>query len=92
METVTVKFPEGCSIAENVPESFSFADPSDAAKTWMSCNVVSEVRDGRLVVTIRRDVSRRNDSWHGPEMYELFKDWRRRASSAASRTITARRR
>ena len=92
VETVTVKFPDGYSIAENVPESFSFADPSDAAKTWMSCNVVSEVRDGRLVVTIRRDVSRRNDSWHGPEMYELFKDWRRRASSAASRTITARRR
>ena len=92
VETVTVAFPEGFSAAEHIPESFTFADPSDPSNEWLTCRVDSEIRDGRLVVTVRREVSRRGVHRYGPEMYELFKDWRRRASSAAGRTITARKR
>ena len=92
IETVTVLFPEGYCMAEHLPESFSFAEPSDPSNEWLSCKVTSKMRDGRLEVTICREVSRRDTSWHSPEMYEMFKDWRRRASSIAGRTITARRR
>ena len=91
-ETVTVVFPEGYDKVEHLPTSFEFADPADPGKTWLESAVKTEMRDGRLAVTISREVHKRGESWHKPELYELLKDWRRIASSRANRTITVRRR
>ena len=91
-ETVTVVFPEGYDQVEHLPEPFKFADPADPGKIWLESSVKTDRRDGRLVVRITREVFRRGDSWYGPALYELVKDWRRIASSRANRTMTVRRR
>jgi len=90
-ETVTVVFPEGYDKVEHLPASFGFADPGDPGMTWLEGAVKTEMRDGRLAVTVSREVHKRGESWHKPELYELLKDWRRIASSRANRTITVRR-
>ena len=91
-ETVTVRFPEGYRVVEHMPADFSFADPADPSRTWMSGSSTSAVgEDGRLTVTVRRKVMKRGASWLGPEFHGLFKDWRRIAASRANRTITVRR-
>lgn len=87
-ETVTVVFPEGYDKVEHLPTSFAFADPGDPGKTWLESIVKTEMRGGRLAVTITREVHKRGESWHKPELYELLKDWRRIASSRSNRTIT----
>ena len=91
-ETVKVRFPEGYRVVEHMPAEFSFCDPMDPTKRWMSSSAKSAVGDdGRLTVTIRREVLKRGASWYRPEFHELFKDWRRIATSRANRTITVRR-
>ena len=91
-ETVKVRFPEGYRVVEHMPAEFSFCDPADPSKTWMTSSASSSVgEDGRLTVTIRREVLKRGASWYRPEFHELFKDWRRIATSRANRTITVRR-
>ena len=86
-----VKFPEGYTLAERLPESFSFADPLDPGRVWLECRVESSVRDGRLEVRVEREVHRRGWSWYKPDFIELVRDRSRIAGSRASRTIVVRR-
>ena len=90
-ETVTVRFPEGYTKIEHLPENFSFADPSDASKTWLVEKVDSRIVDGRLEVRIIRSALKRGYAWYGPDTIELIKDWSRIAASRANRTIVVRR-
>ena len=91
-ESVTVRFPEGYRTVEHLPASFSFADPADPSTVWVDSSVSSAVgEDGRLAVTVRRAVHRRDATWYRPEFHELVKDWRRIASSRGNRTMTVRR-
>ena len=89
-ETVTVRFPEGYSKIEHLPENFSFADPNDASKTWLVEKVSSRIVDGRLEVRIVRSALKRGYAWYGPDTIELIKDWSRIASSRSNRTIVVR--
>ena len=90
-EIVTIRFPEGFTEAEHLPESFTLSDPRDAARKWLECRVSSEVKDGALEVRIVREVYSRPDTWHGPERFGILRDSNRIAASRASRTVTARR-
>ena len=90
-ETVTVRFPEGYTEIEHLPESFSFSDPDDAGKVWLESATSSRVVDGRLEVVLRRTVYKRAYSWFAPDYIELLRDRNRIAGSRANRTIVARR-
>ena len=90
-ESVTIRFPEGYTEAEHLPEPFVLRDPRDATRTWVESRVSSEVKDGALEVRLVREIYRRPDTWYPPEYFGLLKDWLRTANSRANRTVTARR-
>ena len=90
-EEVTVRFPEGYTQVEHLPEAFAFAAPDDPARPWLVCTVTSQVEDGARVVKIRREVSPRVSSWYAPDVIELVRDRSRRAASRANRTLVVRR-
>ena len=81
VETVVVRFPEGYTEIEHLPESFS---------QWMDNRVSSEVRDGILAVTIRRHVGLPNSLLLDALRADCLKACRRRSSSRANRTIIVR--
>ena len=89
-EDVTVRFPEGYTVAEHLPDSFAFANPSDPKETWLSCRVTSRVVDGALEVKVRRDVAPRISTWHAADAIELVRERSRRAASRANGTIVVR--
>ena len=83
VDTVVVRFPEGYTEIEHLPESFH---------AWMDNVVTSEVSDGVLTVTIKRQ-----SGLLQPVMLDLLranylKACRRQSSSRANRTITVRKR
>jgi len=86
-----VRFPEGYTQVESLPESFAFAAPDDPGRTWLVSAVTAQVEDGALVVKIRREVSPRISSWYPPDMIELVRERSRRAASRANRTLVVRR-
>lgn len=89
-ETVTVRFPEGYTKAEHLPESFSFPSPEDPAKEWLVSRVSTRVVDGRLEVSLVRTIRPRVYSWHQPDVIELVNDRSRIAVSRANRTLVVR--
>ena len=90
-ETVTVRFPEGYTEVEHLPDSFSFSDPLDAGRAWLTSTTASRIADGRLEVVLSRTVFKRAYSWFAPDYIELLRDRHRIAGSRANRTIVARR-
>ena len=91
VEERTVVFPEGYDEVESMPESFVLRNPS-TGEPWVTNEAIGERRDdGRLAITVRRTVHRRVRGTFGPEFAELFRDWRRICSCAASRTVVVRR-
>ena len=90
-ETVTVRFPEGYTEVEHMPEPFVFSDPRDGNSVWLESAASSKVVDGRLEVTLLRTVYKRAYTWFAPDYIELLRDRNRIAGSRANRTIVARR-
>ena len=82
VETVVVRFPEGYTEIEHLPEAFS---------QWLDSRVTSEVRDGVLTVTIRRQVGLPQPTMLDALKADYLKACRRQSSSRANRTITVRR-
>jgi len=91
MEVVRVRFPEGYTEIEHLPEEFTFALPDDPNAFWLIARNLTKIVDGRLEVTIRRIVPPRIYAWYQPDVIELVKDRSRIAASRANRTIVVRR-
>lgn len=90
-ETYVVRFPAGYTKIEHLPEAFTFANPYDSRYPWLIAKVSSEIdNEGRLVVTIRRDVKGRTYSWYYADFVDLIRDRNRIAASRANRTIVVR--
>ena len=89
-QVVTVRFPEGYTEIEHLPESFTFADPSDPSRPWLEATVTSEVKDGVLTVKIGRRTCKRHYTWHAASLFGLVRDWRRIGTSRSNRTISVR--
>ncbi len=90
-ETYVIRFPEGYTEIEHLPQSFTFANPYDSNFPWLVAKVASRIDDdGRLVVEIRRDVKGRTYSWYYADFIELIRDRNRIAASRANRTIVVR--
>ena len=87
-EEMMIVFPEGYTRIECLPKPFVLANPLNPTEIWLEGKVTSEVKDNRAVIRLTRHVHRHADAWFAPSFYELFKDWRRIATSRASRTVT----
>ena len=83
VDTVVVRFPEGYTEIEHLPESFH---------AWMDNVVTSEVRDGVLTVTIKRQSGLLQPVMLDSLRADYLKACRRQSSSRANRTITVRKR
>ena len=82
--TFTIRFPEGYTEIEHIPESFRF--------DWYAVRAHSRVEDGAAVVEIK--VTRRAHRagrWPS-DRAALFREWNRLAGSKANSTIVVRRR
>ena len=90
-ETVVVRFPEGYTEVEHIPDSFVFSDPRDSGRVWLESASSSRVVDGCLEVTLRRTVHKRAYTWFAPDYIELLRDRNRIAGARANRTIVAKR-
>ena len=88
---VMVRFPDGYTQVEHLPEPFAFAASDDPSAPGLVCTVASAVVDGALEVRIRREVAPRVLSWHRPDVIELVNDRSRIAASRANRTLVVRR-
>ena len=86
-----MRFPEGYTQVEHLPEPFAFAASDDPSAPGLVCTVAFAVVDGALEVRIRREVAPRALSWHGPDVIELVNDRSRIAASRANRTLVVRR-
>ena len=91
-ETVTIRFPEGYTVIEHLPEEFRFVAPGDSpdGDPWLSEQVSSSMVDGRLEVRIERYADRRVYSWYEADVIELVKERNRIATSRSNRTIVVR--
>ena len=87
-----VKFPEGYTEVEHLPEAFTFTDPACPERVWLEASVKSEMVDGALTVTVTRNTVKRHYSWYNQKFGELIKDWRRLGTARANRTIVVRKR
>jgi len=86
VETLEIRFPQGYTLVECMPEDFAFADPT-SSRILLKNTVTRSIEDGCLVVHITRETAAHPNEFFGPEYAELFRDWRRRATSLSSRTI-----
>ena len=89
-QVVTVRFPEGYTEIEHLPDAFTFADPSDPSRPWLESIVTSEVKDGVVTVKVERRTSKRPYTWHAASLFGLVRDWRRIGTSRSNRTISVR--
>ncbi len=86
-----VVFPEGYVEIEHLPESFTLHDPANPEDVWLEVNVMSEVVNERLEITIEQRMHRYDERVIAEEYYPMLLEWSRRVSSPSSRTITVRR-
>ena len=84
-------FPEGYVEIEHLPESFTLHDPANPEDVWLEVNVMSEVVNERLEITIEQRMHRYDERVIAEEYYPMLLEWSRRVSSPSSRTITVRR-
>ena len=89
-----VRFPEGYTEIEHLPAAidFSAVGPDGDGPHWMKCEVAHDIVDGRLEVTVSREIFPRQDEIYPPSMFGLFREWSRLATARANRTIVVRKR
>jgi len=89
-DSVEVVFPRGYANVERLPEPYEFKSPF-TGETWACQTVSSCVDDERLVVRISRFAARSEAVLLPAAHAALLGEWNRRATSAASRVVSARR-
>ena len=89
-DTVVVVFPRGYGEVEHIPESMAICDPSDPSRKWLSVDVERKIEKGRLVVTVRRTVERRDSEMLSPDFAALLREWGERISSRSANLVSAR--
>ena len=89
VERFEVTFPEGYVLADSLPAAYELTDPK-TGDAWIVNTVDSSVRNGRLVVTLERTVPKRRPSMLPADYFSFIRDYSRKASSRANRTIIVR--
>ena len=85
-----ITFPKGYTKVEHLPTELKLVNPLDPKDVWLTHKVMSKVRDGRLVVTVKRMVFRSRAVMLSADYYPFLRDWNRRASSLDVRTVSVR--
>ena len=85
-----ITFPKGYTKVEHLPCELTLRNPLDPKDVWLTHKATSEMRDGHLVVTVRRCVSRAKAVSLSADYYPFLRDWNRRATSLDARTVTVR--
>ena len=86
-QVFSVTFPEGYVKIEHLPETFSFADPSDPTRVWLESVTETAVKGNVLTVKIVRKTHKRPYTFYPFSFVELIRDWRRIGTSRSNRTI-----
>ena len=86
-----VRFPEGYTEIEHLPDAIEFFSDGPCCN-WMKCDVAHDIVDGRLEVTVRREIFPRQDEIYPPSQFGLFREWSRLATARANRTVVVRKR
>ncbi|MBR1587431.1 MAG: DUF3857 domain-containing protein [Kiritimatiellae bacterium] len=90
VDTYEIILPEGYTAVEHLPESLLLANPMRPDEAWLTHDVSQRVVDGRLRVTVRRRARREHATLLTADYFPFLRDWNRRASSRACRTLTVR--
>ena len=92
IDTYEIVLPEGYTEVEHLPESLLLSNPMRPEETWLAHDVSREIVDGRLHVTVRRRARRERATQLAADYFPFLRDWNRRASSRACRTLVVRKR
>ena len=90
LDVYEITFPKGYTKVEHLPSELKLCNPLDPKDVWLTHKATSEMRDGRLVVTVKRVVFRSKAVMLTADYYPFLRDWNRRASSLDARTVTVR--
>ena len=87
VEEVKVRFPEGYTRIEHLPESFVITNPVKPTEVWLRSTTAYDIVDGLLEVTLRREILPRQSAFFDRLYFEFINDCSRRLSSRANRTM-----
>jgi hypothetical protein len=92
IDTYEIVLPKGYTEIEHLPENLRLVNPADGSDVWMTHDVSHKVVDRQLHVTVRRRAHRARATQLTADYFQFLRDWNRRASSRACRTLTIRKR
>ncbi|MBQ4199879.1 MAG: DUF3857 domain-containing protein [Kiritimatiellae bacterium] len=90
LDVYEIVFPEGYAKVEHVPQELKLCNPLDRNDVWLTHKTTSAMRDGRLVVTVKRMTFRPKAAMLSADYHAFLRDWNRRAASAEARTVSVR--
>ena len=77
-------------LLEHLPENLLLSNPMRHDEAWMKHTVSHKIVDGRMHVTVNRRARREHATQLPADYFQFLRDWNRRASSRACRTLTVR--
>jgi hypothetical protein len=91
-ESFDIAFPEGYTEIEFIPEEFTLRNPMDKNEVWLEQIVKTNIVNNILHVNIIRKTHQKRAASFDPDFAPYFREWNRKASSPAAKTITIRKR
>ena len=85
-----IVFPKGYTKMEHLPTALTLRNPSDSKDVWLTHTATSRMKDGCLVVTVKRRVYRAKATTLTADYAPFLQEWNRRATSLDARTVTVR--
>jgi hypothetical protein len=90
VKSFEVVFPKGYTAIEFMPESFVLHNPLNKNEIWIEQSVKTNILDDVLHLTVTRDLKAKRSASFRADYAPYFREWNRKASSRALRTITVR--
>ena len=85
-----IVFPKGYAKVEHLPTELTLRNPSDSKDVWLTHTATSRMKDGCLVVTVKRRAYRAKATTLTADYAPFLQEWNRRATSLDARTVTVR--
>jgi len=85
-----IVFPKGYAKVEHLPTALTLRNPLDNKDVWLTHTATSRMKDGCLVVTVKRRVFRAKATTLTADYAPFLHEWNRRATSLDARTVTVR--
>ena len=85
-----IVFPKGYAKVEHLPTALTLRNPSDTKDVWLTHTATSRMKDGCLVVTVKRRAYRAKATTLTADYAAFLQEWNRRATSLDARTVVVR--